>query len=69
MTGKDLMEHYNLGDRIIMLNELQKALGQAKTDKAIRINKIPNEILNTIQYNTSTILLLVLLLFQYIYTG
>ncbi len=30
---------------IIMHNELQKALGKAKTNKAIRINKIPNEIM------------------------
>ncbi len=39
------MEHYDLDDRIIMHNELQKALGKAKTNKAIRIDKIPNEIM------------------------
>ncbi len=44
--GKDLMEHYDLGDRIIMHNELQKPLGKAKTNKAIsRIDKIPNELM------------------------
>ncbi len=44
MMGKALMEHYDLGDRIIMHNELQNALCKAKTNKAIRIDKIPNEI-------------------------
>ncbi len=39
------MEHYDFGDRIIMHNGLQKALGKAKTNKAIRIDKIPNEIM------------------------
>ncbi len=34
-----------MDDRIIMHNELQKALGKAKTNKAIRIDKLPNEIM------------------------
>ncbi len=37
-----------MGDRIIIHNELQKCLGKAKTNKAIRTDKIPNKIMNNI---------------------
>ncbi len=38
------MEHYDFGGPI-MHNELQKALGKAKINKAIRMDKIPNKIM------------------------
>ncbi len=43
--GTDLLGHYDLGDRIIRHNELQKALGKAKTNEANRVHRIPNEIM------------------------
>ncbi len=52
MMGKDLLEHFDLDDRVIMHNELQKALRKAKINKAIRIDKIPNEIMKN---NISTV--------------
>ncbi len=37
------MEHYDLDHSIIMHNELQKAQVKTKTNKTIRMDKIPNE--------------------------
>ncbi len=50
------MEHYDyFGDPSTMHDEHQKALGQSKSNKAIRIDKIPNEILKNANISTESL--------------
>ncbi len=68
MMGKDVMEHYDFGDPIIIHNELQKALGKAKINKAIRVDTIPNEIISRYSHLVKAFMLLISsMLYLYIY--